>query len=463
MINKVRQFIEKHGLFIRGERVVVALSGGPDSCALFLSLMRLAKTLGITLYAAHFNHESRGAESDSDESFCRKLAQDYGVEFVSGKMGGAKKPRGLSIEDYYRRKRYAFLRRTSADWKADKIALGHHLNDQAETVLLHLIRGSGPAGLRGFLPIRDGIFVRPLMDVSRKEIDLFLKNEGLVCRQDASNEEEVFTRNRLRLELMPFLRKHFNPSIERTLVQTAEILRREDVYMRDQLETTLASFPMRATGGRIEYLAAPFAQLHSALRYRFAKAVLERFSQECDQRDYGISYAHIQSLVDLAEPAMTGKILCLPGGLSARRDYDWIVVDRDAPVSIPSFSYDVTIPGSLGIPEIRQKFVFSIGTPGDVDYSKTSRSYLDLDRVAFPLTARNRRPGDRITPLGMDGTRKIHDLFIDRKIPRAQRERIVLLSDERSVIWVEGICPAEKVKLTPATKRVLIIEKEESR
>ncbi len=457
MLDKINRFIKENGLIDPKDRVLVALSGGPDSCALLLVLMRLAGPLGLTVAAAHFNHESRLDESDQDEAFCRDLAQSFGAAFFSEEMGGAQKPRGWSTEEFYRQKRYDFLRKTAAQWGADKIALGHHLGDQAETVLLNLIRGGGPAGLRGFLPIRDGLFVRPLMETSRSEIEIFLESEGLAWRRDLSNQSDAHLRNRVRLELIPLLKKRFNPSIEKTLARCAEIFRLENEYIRNMTDQAMADHLIRNEDGSIEFPVCAFLALPPALRNRMAKKILESFSVESERLCGGASFRHVQALNRLAESSSTGKWIALPGAVQAHKDYDRIIVRRGRQEFTAGFSYPVTVPGKLVIEETGQEMLFMIGTPDDVDFSNAQRICLDLDRIVFPVLARNRRRGDKMQPLGMEGTRKVHDLFIDRKIPRSVRDRIVLLSDDESVIWIDGFPPAERVSISPATRRVLII------
>ena len=200
MIKKIKQTIKKYNLLEKGERVIVALSGGPDSTALLTVLAPIAQELDLSLIIAHFNHGLRGAESDEDENFSRDLSEKMGLAFISGKMDQIKGKKGISPEDFYRRQRYDFLNKIFEDYQAQKIALGHNLQDQAETVLLNLLRGSGLEGLKGFLPMRDGKFIRPLIEISRQEIISFLNEAGIPYRQDSSNKNNIYLRNQIRSE-----------------------------------------------------------------------------------------------------------------------------------------------------------------------------------------------------------------------------------------------------------------------
>jgi tRNA(Ile)-lysidine synthase len=232
MIEKIKQTITKYGLLKQNECVVVALSGGPDSAALTVALAEIAPVMNLQLMVAHFNHGLRGKEADGDERFARRLAKKLRLSFVSRKMDKQAMRKGLSPEDFYRRQRYRFFEEVAESHHAHKIALGHNLQDQAETVLLHLLRGSGLEGLKGIMPLRDGKYIRPLIEISREEIISFLDKAGIAYRQDSSNECHLHLRNKIRLELLPYLKKEFNPRIYETLAQTAEILGEENNFIR---------------------------------------------------------------------------------------------------------------------------------------------------------------------------------------------------------------------------------------
>jgi tRNA(Ile)-lysidine synthase len=204
MIEKIRKTIKKYDLLEKGERVIVALSGGPDSTALLTVLVSKARELDLCLIVAHYNHGLRGMASDEDEQFSRELAESLGLIFVSGKMEQEKAAKGISPEDFYRRQRYVFLEKVASDYQAQKIALGHNLQDQAETVLLNLLRGSGLEGLKGILPKREGKIIRPLIEISRQEIISFLEKSGISYRKDSSNENRMYLRNQIWREWLKY-------------------------------------------------------------------------------------------------------------------------------------------------------------------------------------------------------------------------------------------------------------------
>ncbi|MFO7569184.1 MAG: tRNA lysidine(34) synthetase TilS [Smithellaceae bacterium] len=455
MMLKIRKFIEENRLLARGDKVVVALSGGADSCALLLSLIALEPDYGLSLIAAHFNHGVRAGESDEDEDFCRKMAEKHSLPFFVAACDHRLRRKGMSDEEFYRHERYRFLDSVAKDRGAQKIAMGHHQNDQAETVLMHLLRGSGLEGLRGFLPMREGRYIRPLMNVSRQEIHTFLQGAKVSFREDSSNKNSIYLRNRLRLDLMPYLREHYNPAIESSLAQMAGILRREDEFIHACAIDAMDALGMKRSRGQLHFSAAAFSTLPTALKYRVVKMMLEDLSDDKN----GFSFRHIDAVVRLATSGETGKSLSLPMGNHARRQYDQVCIGKEKSQEIRHYEYPVTIPGNIALSGMNTSVTFWTGAKDDVDLSR-NRICLDLDQLVMPLVLRNRREADWIRPLGMSGRKKIKSIFIDRKIPRHQRDDILLLADGESVVWIEGLCISDRVKISPATKRVLVLEKQ---
>jgi tRNA(Ile)-lysidine synthase len=455
MIKKVNQTIEKYNLLEKSERIVVALSGGPDSTALLAVLAPIAKDLDLSLIVAHFNHGLRGVESDEDEKFSRDLSEQMGLAFVSGKMDKKRGKKGISPEDFYRRQRYDFLNKISEDYQAQKIALGHNLQDQAETVLLNILRGSGLEGLKGFLPMRDGKFIRPLIEISRQEIISFLNEAGIQYCQDSSNEKKRYLRNQIRSELIPYLKEKFNPKIEKNLAQMAEILRLEDEFIRRHVDEVLKSSFIKRQQNRILLKIAYINELPPAIRLRLFKTILESLNPAKN----GFSFSHIKFLDNLAQKCESGKRIDLPLGIEVRREYDYLILEakKVGPKQM-EYEYTMNIPGSLYIKERKYTVRSELTTKENVDFSDKNAVYLDLDKIHQPLIIRNRRDGDWFQPLGMQGQQKIKSLLIDHKIPRSKRNEIILLVDNISVIWIENMHLNDRVKITAETKDILKLE-----
>jgi tRNA(Ile)-lysidine synthase len=459
MIGKVRKTVEKCDLLSRQETVVAAVSGGPDSVALLAALCRLAGELDLKIIAAHFNHGLRGKESDADENFCRTLAGEMGVTFVSGRMKTAKAEKGISPEDFYRRKRYIFLERVARRHAAQKIALGHTLNDQAETVLINLLRGAGREGLRGILPMREGKYIRPLLEVSRREVEAFLKQNGLTFRRDSSNKNRRYLRNRIRLDLIPYLKRKYNPNIEKNLARMAEILQKEDDFIQAHVRRGLQSKHIRREKAKVVLSVDYLNLLPEAIRLRLLKKVLDDISG-----GKGISFSHVTSLEDLARRNESGRRVVLPFGLEAERRYGDLMVRREkSGDELKPFAYELKIPGAVFVPERNLTVRIRKVTKAQMDGSSGQRAYFDGDRLLGALVIRNRREGDWIEPLGSRGRKKIKKLFIDKKVPRDRRDQVLLLSDALSVIWIENVHLSERVKVTEETKNILELTVREAR
>lgn len=459
MISKVKETIEKYNLLNRGDKVIVALSGGSDSVALLVALVQIAPQMDLRLIVAHINHLLRKEESDEDEKFCRDLSRNFGLVFVSEKMNKTPSHKGLSPEDFYRRQRYLFLNKVAKDNQAEKIALGHHLQDQAETVLLNLLRGSGLEGLKGILPMRDGKFIRPLIEISRKQIINFLKKSGIAYRQDSSNENNKYLRNKIRRDLIPYLKKEFNPRIEENLAQMAQILRQEDEFVRQHVFQAMQSPYIQRQPNRISLNIQYISELQQAVRFRLFKALLESLNPTKN----GFSYIHIKSLEKLTHDQKSGKRISLPLSIVASCEYDNLILERKniQPEKI-EYEYEVSVPGSVWVSEKNISVRLQIVTRDYIDFKSEEKVYMDLDKIRQPLILRNRRDGDWFEPLGMRGRKKIKALFIDRKITRDERDKVMLIADGLSVVWIENMHLSDRVKITAKTKNVLEVEIGES-
>jgi len=467
LLTKVRKTIKKHGMLRKGDHVLAGVSGGADSVALLAVLNRLRPLYGLALTAAHFNHRMRGAESDADEAFVRTLCRSLGIDLVCRSLEGGTRPRGMSVEDFLRRHRYSFFERTQRETGANRVALGHHQGDQAETVLMNIIRGAGLSGLSGIPPVRAATFIRPLIDCSRREILDFLASEGLSFAEDSTNADERFLRNRIRIGLIPVLEGRFNPSICETLARLADVIREEDDYISRQAQIHVArwtdkhgpQFPFQLPVSEI-------CGLHPALQRR----VILVITRGASAAESSIGFEHVQAVLDLAAVTKSGGSLDLPGGVQVRRKYGLLEFrraekpeGRHRSVRVPNdpgkaFNLDVSIPGTVRITSLGIGIRFRELKRVPSSLATDRRAYLDLDRVTFPLVVRSVKPGDRIQPLGMKGTRKLKSVFIDEKIPRELRGTIPVLADALSVLWVPGVRLSERVRIGKATKRVLSAE-----
>ena len=458
MLNKVRQTINKFGLLKTGDKIVIAVSGGADSVSLLHVLTRLADEYGLVLSVAHVNHGLRGRESERDEMFVQELCKRLSIPFDSEKIDiPSIRANGQSIEEVCREERYRSLEAILKRRGFTKIAIGHTADDLVETVLINFLRGSGTEGLKGFLPCRDGIFIRPLFEISKAEITAFLAGIHQDSIIDSSNNENIYLRNRIRHELLPLIARDFNPQIYANLLQLSDICRIEDDFIRGQVENILSQWNL---GNRAREHRIPIPELkrlHPALQRRILKNLLEMHSPG----GKGISFRHIESALALADSINPSARIDVGSSIRVMREYaDLIIVHngdgRSDYEQNLKYSYDVQVPGITHIKELDLdlclEWVDSAGTGHD------RIVYLAYEKLELPLVVRSHVPGDRIRLSGMTGRKKISDLFTDTKIPRFQRWKIPLVADSREIIWAAGIRLSRKARAMPDTKRCLRAE-----
>jgi tRNA(Ile)-lysidine synthase len=463
MIKKVKEVINKYRMIESGDSVVVAVSGGPDSIALLKVLETLSDEYGLTLITAHLNHGLR-EEADRESEFVREISKEMGIEFecLTVDINFLRKGAGRSIEDTSRDVRYKFLNDVVKRHHAHKIALGHHLNDQVETVLMNFLRGSGPAGLKGMLPARDAMYIRPLLYVSRKEIVSYLDFHKIPFMSDDSNTEDIYLRNRIRHLLIPELTASYNPWLEQSLSNMAEIMRLEDDFMKTVTDKILSEWGTEADESNVVRIKiSQLRKYHEAVQRRVIKNILLRSTPN----GQGIGYAHIKAVEDLAHSNHPSGHLNLPYNIEVRREYDFLVVsevgkfDRKVLKEPDQVFYKVTLPGSVDIAELGKTFIFDlVEPPVQIKSNRQDIIFMDYDRITLPLIIRTGKPGDRIQPLGMKGTKKIKSYFIDEKVPVSLRRDIPLLLDQESVLWIAGMRMSERVKITKKTRRILKAE-----
>ncbi|MEW6335664.1 MAG: tRNA lysidine(34) synthetase TilS [Thermodesulfobacteriota bacterium] len=329
MLRSVRKTIAESALLERGDHLLVALSGGPDSVALLRVMALLSPEYGLKLTAAHLNHGLRGEESREEEHFVRTLCAGLGIGCISKTLDirSLRKGSGKSIEQVGREQRYRFLDEAAQACGATKIATGHHRDDQAETVLINLLRGSGLEGLKGIVPLRDGRIIRPLLHVGRPEILEFLRREGLTYREDGSNRSPCFLRNRIRHGLIPELAAGYNPAIVSGLSRTAEIIRREDDYLQAAVRRILGGWGVVPGTAEVSLPLQELTGLHEALQRRVLKCLLEAAAPE----GTGIGYRHVEAALALARlPRRRKASLDLPGLIRLEKNGSAIRIGRVA-------------------------------------------------------------------------------------------------------------------------------------
>jgi tRNA(Ile)-lysidine synthase len=449
--------------FRAGQRVGVAISGGPDSVLLLHFMNALARQVGLTLTAVHFNHHLRGAESDGDEAFVRDLAALLQMEYLQGEaeVGRVARERRGNLEAVARELRYRYFFSLVDQGRLDLVATAHTANDQAETVLLRLLRGTGTRGLGGIYPVLEGKVVRPFLSLTRTEVMEEIAARRLSYRVDSSNLNTRLQRNKVRLELLPLLAKEYNPEVITLLNHLAERARDDEACL-ERLARDRAH-PWRMREGREERIP-----IRALLDFppALARRVLRQMLQTVRGPTHGPAHDHIEALRRFASEAQSGKIQTLPGGVVARKEFSWLVVGPTISERAGrEFTYPVTFPGEWPVPEAGCLFRFKIlnrDDPGKA-YNLDAYKGLDPQQLQGELLLRNWRAGDIFHPVGSRGIRKLKELFRERKIPEVQRHCWPVLLCAGQIVWVRGFPPGSSVAATNRTQQVLVVEEEAMR
>lgn len=444
--------------FRAGERVGVAVSGGPDSILLLDFMKQSAREAALQLAAVHFNHKLRGAESDADERFVRQRAEALGIEFLGAEADTTQeaKSKGRNLEATARELRYRFFFSLVNRGRLDKVVTAHTANDQAETVLLRLLRGTGTRGLGGIYPVLEGRIFRPFLSLTRDDIEREIQERKLEFAVDSSNRNVRFQRNKIRLELLPRLRKEFNPEIVSLLKELSERAR-DDEDVLEQVARERAH-PWRVREGAEERIPIrPLVEFPPAIQRR----VLRQMILAAQGSHRGVTHRHIEALRQLSSGAQSGRKLLLPGHLEARRDFDWLVLERltDSP-SGADFCLPVDIPGEVAVPSLGVVFRFKIigaETLGKT-YNEQGIAGLDPQKLRGKLVLRNWRPGDRFQPMGSRKVRKLKELMAQRKIPVGQRKGWPVLESGGEIVWARGFPPASLIAASPSSDQIILIE-----
>lgn len=446
---KVRATIDRYEMLEPGDAVLVGVSGGADSVALLHVLHSLRERYGISLTVAHFNHGLRGSESDRDEQFVRQVADRLGVPLVVERNSDPLDRDSGNIEERARLKRYEFFHRSAEERGSGKIALGHTANDQAETVLLWLLRGTGRKGLGGMPPVREGI-VRPFIDTERSDIVEYLTEGGIAWVEDGSNQEPAFTRNRIRHRLIPQIQEEFEPQVVPLLSSTAELLRDEESWLEQITQTHFQALAKEADGERVAFAIDTLASLPKALQRRLTRYALE--SVQGSLRKIGRD--HVEAVLALIYSDSPHAEVCLPGGLGARREYGMLQVGKIEKEEV-SFCYSFDeLPAEVAISEIGRTISFEVldWTPGCTVPRTAQDVVIDRETVNFPLVIRSMKQGDRFNPLGVEGSKKIKDFFIDQKVPYEKRHKVPIVAFGSVIAWVAGYRIDDRTRVTDRTR-----------
>jgi tRNA(Ile)-lysidine synthase len=472
ILAKVEQAIQAHGMFSPGDSVLAGVSGGPDSMALLHLLIRLAPKWDLTIGVAHLDHGLRSAASKQEAQFVAALCKNLLLPFFlqTEDVAAIHKAHGISIEMAGRQARYRFYDRTAQKEHFNRIALGHHADDNAELILMNLLRGSGPLGIAGIPPIRDHRFVRPLIYLRRNEILYFLKKNSIDYSTDSSNFDTHFLRNRIRHQLLPNLAEFYNPKIAAALNRFALIAGAEEDWFERRTQDAFAD--IAETGpNRVQLSIKALSRVHVALQRRVLRKAIQTVKGDLKK----ITYSHIDRVYHLVHTRSDKARADLPGGLTVERSNDRLLILNQMPsrlrknnaetAAAPRYRYvicePVSLPSLVSIQETGFQIRWSALRRDDVHLPTAAGQAIacfDMDKIFWPLILRSFQTGDRFHPLGMNGSQKLKKFFINNKIPREERQRIPILLNRGEIIWVAGHRMSESAKISNETQNVLKVE-----
>lgn len=463
VIGKIKSLAAENKMLCKGDGVLVALSGGADSVCLLHSLLKLEKELGITVFAAHLNHMIRGKEAERDERFVTDFCRKNKVKLFKKSVDVPKlaKELGLSCEEAGRKARYNFFDEIKQKEKISKIATAHNKNDRAETVLMRIIRGTGIDGLSGIPKTREGGIIRPLLNVSREEIEAYAKENGLEYCTDSTNLKNDYTRNRIRNELIPYLKENFNPAVVDALVRFSEVAAEDAEFLNAYAKRLYKRInnPLPQKDPCVLHTES-LLMVENSVKARLIRLAA---AEAMKDGEFKLEQKHIKDIISLCKKT-SGCGVDISAKLRVENQYGWLVFvnrtlnDEKKSCGEEGFCIKVRPLETFFIEEINKEISFKIVDPKI--YKKNPREVLaDFDKLeGKQLMVRSRRTGDRMVCFADGGTKKIKSIFIDQKIPKGDRDKIPLLCADGEVVAVIGSRVSEKYKITKETRRALAVE-----
>jgi tRNA(Ile)-lysidine synthase len=495
LAHRVLRTIEEHRMFRAGDRIGAGVSGGADSVALLRVLEELRGRLGFGLSVLHFNHQLRGAESDADERFVETLAAERGFEYLAGRgdVAAEARARGWNIEDAARRMRYAFFESAVRAGQVTHVAVGHTADDQAETVLARLIRGTGPSGLAAIYPVK-GHVVRPLLEVRQGELREYLEQSGQAWREDASNLDTSRLRARLRHKVLPAIENELQPAVVDHLSRLAQMAREDESFWAALVAERLGALAAQEEGRigiRREDLLSPIpwagAKPGSAAQTALTKRLVRGLAEELEGGRLQLTAQHVDQVVHLAAESSSGRRTELPG-IVAERAFDWIwfasansardagrkapkwdgsgsAVSGPVPGETKEFSYSVQLPAagetvSVAVPEIGKCFRLKVIDWPVLARDTSKQVYLDRDSLQSPVLLRNWRPGDSFRPTGRRNVRKLKQLLRSGRVVVRDRAGWPVLTSGGSLVWSRGFPVAADFAPRDTTRAGVVITEE---
>jgi tRNA(Ile)-lysidine synthase len=452
---------EAYNMLKKGDSVLIAVSGGADSVALLDFMLSISKEFSLKIGIAHLNHMLRGSESERDENFVKNAAKSLYLPFFSKKIDvyAYKKKKKLSLEEAAREIRYNFLEKTAENNAFNKIALGHNKDDNAELVLMNFLRGSGMTGLSGIPPVRDGKYIRPLINIEKKDILNYIKLKNLSFIQDSSNDDIKFLRNKVRHNLIPLLKNSYNPQIKTVLTNSASIIYKENKWLEQVANSFFDDVVLEKTENRLVFSINKIKYLKDGAKRRIIRRGIEYIKGNLRS----ISFLNIDSIEKLIIKKSPYASIDLSGNLVVQKEKDRLIFRKKEKISTTAIEYEYILKnfGTFFIKETGGYIKFSecsIDESPNFFENKVENAYFDKDKIKFPLIIRNFKNGDRFAPFGINGTQKVKKFFNAKKIPLNKRKTLPLVLSKGQIIWIAGYEISETVKIDSSTKKVIKAE-----
>lgn len=452
MISEIKNNILKENLIKENDNILIALSGGPDSVFLFHVLRILKNTLSFNLYASHINHMYRGMDADNDEKFVAELCKQYDIKLFVKRKNATEYAHELKLteEEAGRKLRYDFFNENLNEIGKGKIAVAHNLNDQSETVLQRIIRGTGIDGLAA-MSYQSGNIIRPILNIEKKEIINYLNSNGYEYCKDYTNELPIYGRNKIRLNLIPFLEENFNSNIQGTLFRMSKVMEKDSLIIKKYIDNLFNSAIKEKLDNKlildIEYL--------KSLDENEVGRVIKRAIQEVKGNTVNIENKHIDYAVELLYNKNTGKSIDLTDEIVISISYGDLVITKSVE-KVSNFEYNINIGNKIFIKEIGKTIILNIEDVQNY-VKKEHEFFVDYDKINGTIKVRNRKNSDYMIPFGMSGKKKLKDIFIDNKIPLNDRSKLLILEDDDKIFWLENYRISNECRVTTNTQKILTI------
>lgn len=453
MHDLVKNNIFDNNLIGPGDNVLLALSGGPDSVFLFYNLIKLKDNLSFNLYASHINHMYRGEDAFRDEEFVRQLCNKYNIRLFVKRKNATEYAKELKVteEEAGRILRYNFFNENLNEIGGGIIAVAHNLNDQAETVLQRIIRGTGIDGLSAMSIKKDNI-IRPMLNVSKSEVLQYLHENNYDYCVDVTNSQNIYGRNKIRLDLIPFLENNFNPNIQNTLYRMSETMQRDKKIIEKFIEKIFNDVFISKDNNKVILNLTKLKRIEPEVAGRILRYAVELLKGNT----VNIEMKHIDYVMDFINNSMTGKKINLTESITVEISYDNLIINKNVE-NIPNFKYNIVLNELMEIFEVGKVICCKVLDVADFNSMDKDTISVDYDLVKGNLIVRNRLPGDSMIPCGMTGVKKIKDIFIDMKVPQEERDRKLIIADDNNILWLEDFRIHNNFKVTSSTKKILNI------